>query len=215
MSSRRRLTRAETKAETRGRLLHAAMRIFAKEGYEGSSVKRIADEAGYTTGALYAHFASKEDLFLTLLEERYETKLADVAALVADADVRDDAVAERFANLRDIEGDWDLLATEFWFYAVRHPHVRHKLADRYRVLRDGVATMIETELARRGTQPTLPVDQLATIVIALGDGLGSLRRIDPDAAPAQLVPTATNAILKALAKTKPEPQHRPRKRPRT
>ncbi|MGQ0432503.1 MAG: TetR/AcrR family transcriptional regulator [Microthrixaceae bacterium] len=213
MSTRGRLTRTETKAATRGRLLHAAMTIFAKEGFEGSSVKRIADEAGYTTGALYAHFASKEDLFLTLLEERYETKLTDVAELVATPDhqARDDAVAERFANLRSIEGDWDLLATEFWLYAVRHPHVHHKLADRYRVLRTGVATMIETELARRGTQAALPADQLATIVIALGDGLGSLRRIDPDAAPSHLVPDATNAILNTLA----IPTRRPRKRPLT
>lgn len=119
------------------------------------------------------------------------------------------AVAERLANLRSIEGDWDLLATEFWLYAARHPHLRQKLADRYSVLRAGVATMIETELERRGTQAALPADQLATIVIALGDGLGSLRRIDPDAAPSHLISDATNAILNTLT----SPTRRPRKRP--
>src|SRR5712675_940902 len=60
--------RDEQKAATRLRLLDAAQTVFAQRGFHGASVDEIAREAGATTGALYAHFAGKEALFLELLD---------------------------------------------------------------------------------------------------------------------------------------------------
>ncbi|HZP28809.1 MAG TPA: helix-turn-helix domain-containing protein, partial [Acidimicrobiia bacterium] len=61
-------TQAERRDETRARLLAAAATVFADRGVEGASVDAIAEEAGRTSGALYAHFGSKEGLLLDLLE---------------------------------------------------------------------------------------------------------------------------------------------------
>lgn len=61
---RRRLTREESQAQTRGRLLDAARTVFAGRGYHGASVEEIAEEAGYSKGAVYSNFESKEEIFL-------------------------------------------------------------------------------------------------------------------------------------------------------
>lgn len=66
---RRRLTRDEAQAETRRELLRAASRLFLRNGFVSTSLSDIAEEAGVTKGAVYSNFASKEDLFLTLLRE--------------------------------------------------------------------------------------------------------------------------------------------------
>jgi AcrR family transcriptional regulator len=63
-----RLTREESRALTRERLLAAAAKVFAQDGFGGSSIDRIADEAGFSKGAFYSNFASKDDIFLQLVE---------------------------------------------------------------------------------------------------------------------------------------------------
>ncbi|WP_305823330.1 TetR/AcrR family transcriptional regulator [Massilia brevitalea] len=63
-----RLTREQSRAQTRERLLASAAVVFAREGYAGASVDRIAEEAGYSKGALYSNFASKDELFFELFD---------------------------------------------------------------------------------------------------------------------------------------------------
>lgn len=81
-----RLTREESRTLTREKLMLAAAKVFAREGLGGASIDRIAEEAGYTKGAFYSNFESKEDIFLQLVEvttkqniERIETALAGVS----------------------------------------------------------------------------------------------------------------------------------------
>ena len=197
-----RKTRAETMAETRRRLLDAAARAFARAGYGETSVRDIANAAGLTTGALYAHFPGKEDLFLVLLEERYQTKIDELTRLVAESStVSDslDAFSGRFSRLRDIEGDADLLATEFWLYAARRPPVRRKLARLYRRLHEGIADLI-------ASHPDLPAgtdaSRLATLLIALGDGLGIQARIDPSSARRGLLGDVIREFLAACVEAR-------------
>src|ERR1700730_9838908 len=74
-------TREQRKAETRERLLAAATRVFARSGYHGASVDEIAEEAGFSTGAVYSNFEGKEDLFLALVEDQLaaQTRALDAA----------------------------------------------------------------------------------------------------------------------------------------
>src|ERR1043165_9772619 len=65
-----RLTRAESQAQTRAALLQAGAEVFVERGFAGSSVEAIAARAGFTRGAFYSNFASKEELFAELLQER-------------------------------------------------------------------------------------------------------------------------------------------------
>src|SRR3954447_15257927 len=78
---RRRLTRAESQARTRVDLLEAAARVFERRGYERSSIAEIADEAGYSHGAVYSNFDGKEDLFLGLYEQWVARRVAEIDAM--------------------------------------------------------------------------------------------------------------------------------------
>lgn len=116
----RRRARAE---KTRARLLAAAAAVFAEKGYEGSSVGDVAAEAGYTKGAVYAHFASKEDL------------LAGIVAQMTEADEEFFAAGPTSVSALFCSGGDDpetlrrtLLALEVYTYAVRHPEARSRMA---------------------------------------------------------------------------------------
>jgi AcrR family transcriptional regulator len=79
---RRRLTRAEAKARTRQLLLEAAASVFASKGFAGASVEEIAEAAGFSIGAVYSNFGSKEELFLELSQAYRSDLIAEAAALV-------------------------------------------------------------------------------------------------------------------------------------
>src|SRR5882724_7749933 len=82
-SSPARLTREQSKANTRERLLAAARSAFAESGFHGASVDEIASRAGFSTGALYSNFDGKEDLFLVLMEREIEEHSREIARAVA------------------------------------------------------------------------------------------------------------------------------------
>src|SRR5438105_12586486 len=78
-AARSRLTRAEQQAKTRAALLEAAAQVFIERGFLGASVEAITERAGYTRGAFYSNFDSKEELFAELLQERVYTIYAEMA----------------------------------------------------------------------------------------------------------------------------------------
>src|ERR1700737_3490334 len=78
-----RMTREQSKANTRERLLDAARAVFARSGFHGASVEEIASEAGFSTGALYSNFDGKEDLFLVLMEREIDEHAREISAAVA------------------------------------------------------------------------------------------------------------------------------------
>jgi len=122
--------RQERSEATRGRLIRAAEKIFARDGFEAAKLQEIAAEAGYTRGAFYANFRSKEDLFLALLEGEISSRIQTVERLMQTA--RDPA--DKLAVLRDFflaisqDRRWSLLSLEFKLFAVRHPAAKARLA---------------------------------------------------------------------------------------
>src|SRR5436305_12248077 len=133
-----RMTREESKANTRERLLAAARIVFARNGFHGASVEEIASTAGFSTGALYSNFDGKEDLFLVLMEREIE----EHAREIADAVARRASVAERATGgarvwmaMIEREPELLLLFMEFWAYGVRDPEVRPKVAARFAQVR--------------------------------------------------------------------------------
>jgi len=81
-----RLTRQESRALTREKLLAAAGKVFAREGLGGASIDRIVDEAGYTKGAFYSNFTSKEDIFLQYVEDASSSDVAELERAVLGID---------------------------------------------------------------------------------------------------------------------------------
>ncbi len=145
--------RRSTKAErTRVELLAAARQVFAEKGYEGASVGDIAAEAGYTKGALYANFSSKEELLLALARE---LTLGDAALKTTSvtADLSDVfAVRPEAAE----HTEQTLLGLELYLYAIRHPEARSNLAPLLTDAQDGVAALVHRSRPRGPGSPEAP-----------------------------------------------------------
>ena len=191
--------RGERRLITRAQLLDAAERVFARDGLRGASVDTIALEAGYSTGAVYSNFKGKEDLFLTLVEERVDPRLAKVyETLEAElaAGVPPLEAARSFVSMLRSERDSFLLLIDFWGQAVRDPKAAERFAQRHARLRATVGQLLDAAIPERDTEPSLPTDQLATTLIALGNGFAIDLLADPDAVPDDLFGHAIGALVR-------------------
>ena len=183
-----RLTRAQRREQTQERLLDAAGRVFARRGFHDASVDEVAEAAGYTKGAVYSNFRSKEELFLALLDQRLAGQLEQVEALYAiesSEELRDamhGRTEEELAEARDFA----VLIVEFWLYAMRHPAARAELATRYRQLRGRLGELIAARHARHGTSPPMPPEHLAALALATDAGLFLQYVAEPGALPWEL-----------------------------
>lgn len=176
-----RLTRAQRRAHTRSELLQAAERRFFVHGYHGTTLDDIADDAGYTKGAVYSTFKSKAGLFLALFDEVVERRLEELRPLLA-AQVSDEArfqaLAERPVDERNTQ--FLLLAIEFWTHAAREPAVLEEFAARYRRLRASLAALAPRDSPLGG-------ERWAIVTLALANGLALERLIDPAGVPGDLM----------------------------
>jgi AcrR family transcriptional regulator len=109
-----RLTREQSQAVTREKLLDAARTVFARDGFSGASIERVADEAGFSKGAVYSNFRSKEDLFLAVLEAPTLVDLPELLSVIntaADSAEVVDILAD-WANKQARSGGWALLVLD-------------------------------------------------------------------------------------------------------
>jgi AcrR family transcriptional regulator len=182
MSAVKRLTRAEKQATTRAALLNSAAEVFASRGYQAAAVEEITESAGYSRGAFYSNFDSKEELFLTLIESRTDDNLRDIAAAFQKGDTPEERIRSGGAFLDSMAGrdrQWCVLYMEFWARAVRDPKLRRRFSKQYEVWREGIARMIEAQYEELGLEPDAPPRELASGLIALFEGQVLQRLIDP------------------------------------
>lgn len=176
--------RAERAGRTRSELLDAAARAFARQGYEGASLGDIAADAGYTKGAVYAHFGSKHELFLEVARRQ----IAAAPAQPGLPDLGDDDLEQGLsAALHGMVDETQLLlALEILSFAVRHPEARAEIGAFYEEgfaeLADQVARARhpgEPEPAEADWDTALAVVSVSNIALLLGAVTGS-----PHASPA-------------------------------
>ncbi len=200
----RRLTRAEKQAETRAALLDAAAEAFTRVGYEAATVDGITEAAGFSRGAFYSNFESKDELFISLVESRIRGSLADIA----DAFRQGSTAAERIRSGGEFldslvakDRQWCLLYMEFWSRAVRDPKLKRRFAAQYEVWRSGIADMIEAQSRELGIEFDAPARELASVLIALFEGYVLQRSIEPKAFEEGFF---TRLLLRFFARLKPE-----------
>jgi len=136
----------ERTAVTRDLLLRAAERVFARVGYEKAQVDEIAEAAGFSKGGLYAHFTSKEELFLALYEAKtasYQVKLRHALDSAPTREEKVDAFRSFYIDLSK-EKEWALIVLEVKLFIRRHPEVRERL----RQIDEHVGDSIERALTR-------------------------------------------------------------------
>jgi AcrR family transcriptional regulator len=122
--------------ETQAKILDAAEAIFSEQGFEKTQLEEVAARAGYTRGAIYAHYSSKEDLFLALMEHRVLTKFTAVRHVIeAEPDVSKRlGIFKRWLAAQLSDHSWGTLMLEFKLYALRRPQSREKLRHMYDLL---------------------------------------------------------------------------------
>jgi AcrR family transcriptional regulator len=208
MAQRTRLTRAQSQARTRALLLDSAARLFARKGYAACSLEEVAEAAGFSIGAVYSNFASKEDLLLAVLEAHMASDTGDLArVLQAEGGVeqrlrRVDAYVQDQA---DSHHDWCLLNWEFWLHALRDPKLRPRLAAHVAASRAELAAMLERQFTQQGISLPFPADQLALLGTALADGLLLRRFLDPDSVAPGTFGTALSWLLAGAAQNDGNP----------
>ncbi len=177
-----RLTRDQRRSRTRRRLIDAAAKVFARQGYAGASLDEIAEEAGFTKGAVYSNFASKDDLFLTALEEHLTERIGDIQETFADIGSLDDVRAGGSEVAARVEEDRELwlLFMEVWTRAAREPEVRARIAGLYASWREAIGGLIEARFREVGVPLPAEPEDLAAAAIALAEGHALQRLVDPD-----------------------------------
>jgi AcrR family transcriptional regulator len=192
-------TQAERKAETRARLLAAGADLFADRGIDGVSVDAVAEAAGRTSGAVYAHFGSKQGLLLAVLDAWKQSVLTVLFAEVAITDSplgQLAAVWDNIGNNPDTDSDrWSLLEHELWLRAARDPEVADALRARSAEARRHSGQELSRWASKVGVDPVADPDELATLVKALLTGLEMQRRIEPDSVDGDLAVTGLAALM--------------------
>lgn len=169
-----RLTRSEKREQTRAQLLDAAATVFAERGLDGATVDDVAAHAGFTKGAVYAHFGSKDELFLAMLEQRYACRMEELErVLLAPGAAVDNArtAGHEFQRYAQSDPDWQRLYLEATLRASRDAGFRAAFARRHREMHDRMAAVIEQGLAQSGLEASIPYDRLATAISAIVSGV--------------------------------------------
>ena len=195
-------TRAEKQARTRAALIDAAGRVFVQRGFQGASVELIAAEAGFTRGAFYSNFASKEELFAEVLQERVYSIYRGMAEAAAGPDrptLRE--TGERLAAIQGHpEGQWLFrLWLEVLAHASREPQFRQIAAGFWSANRALSAGAIEQAYEQAGERPPLAAQDLASAMIALDIGLALQHFVDPEAVPLRTYPDLYELLFDPIA----------------
>ena len=187
MSERpKRESRAQRQARTRAELLATGAKVFARRGYDGASVEEIAEEAGYSHGAVYSNFDGKADLFLAVFEEYMAERARELAAtqidLAADAplEARARALADQWMERFASDRESFVLHMEFIAHAGRDPELAGRFGSRSAALREAISRYIAEYQEEAGIELALPPDDLALVLRALGIGLAVEALVSPD-----------------------------------
>jgi AcrR family transcriptional regulator len=183
--------RRPRRAEVRERLLAAAMTVFTQRGYDHSSLEQVAAAAGFSKGAVYSNFASKDELFLALMDRQVQDFVKRVRtelSAASEAESRGSLAGNALTALLTRDREWQLLFMDYVQRAARDPVIREQLAAHRSRLRELIADTVRAVGAAKGNHQIDP-ESTAVTILALSNGLAIERLIDPDAVPATLFGT--------------------------
>jgi AcrR family transcriptional regulator len=171
-----RWTRERRLEHTRSVLLDAAEAVFAEKGFTPATLDDIAHAAGYTKGAIYKHFATKEDLFLAVSDRywrRYFDNFADLMSTAKQIGSKElDEIAERWRKLsRDHGAEHAALGHEFILYLLRNPEVRERVEKKRSEVVEVLAKYIVDSLDRLGGTLLIPPLTFAQVLVATSDSV--------------------------------------------
>src|SRR6267143_781390 len=176
-----------TRDDTREKLFEAAARVFEEQGIGGASIEIIAAAAGFTRGAFYSNFKSKDELIIAMLEDHVEQSIRrNLDLLARHKSLSDfiDALKTMDRSRQDPLGCSPLLHMEMILYVARAEKRRPDLAKRLRARRKLITDIVETTSKNSGQNVSLNPTWTGAILLALEDGFRLHRLIDPETTPA-------------------------------
>ncbi|OCB18478.1 TetR family transcriptional regulator [Mycobacterium malmoense] len=188
-----------TRGEVRDRILDAASKVFAAEGFAGATIDAIGQAAGFTKGAVYSNFESKDELFLALLDREFELR-GEQIAIALDRSDGDTAAAARevsrsvLDSVRD-HSDYYVLLVEYWLRAQRDPQLRDRLIERRRAAAGQALHIVEST-------DTVPGDRrltdIAQLVVTLNLGVAMEEVLRPGTINPGLLAQLITALLESI-----------------
>ncbi len=189
-----------TRDDTCGKLFEAAAQVFEQQGI-GASIEAIAAEAGFTRGAFYSNFKSKDELIIAMLEDHVEQSVRRCLELLArHKNLADfiDALKTMDRSVQDPLGRSPILHMEMILFVARAEKRRPDLAKRLRARRKLITDIVETTLQNSGKNGSLNPTWTGAIVLALEDGFRLHRLIDPETTPADSFLRAISDLQRAI-----------------
>lgn len=167
--------RSARREATRSRLIEAAVGVIARKGVLGASVEEICEAAGFTRGAFYSNFESKDELCIAVLDAQCQRQLAAGREAVARMDHGQElerrilGALEVFINAGGQDADDVLVMSELRLYAAREPALRQAFTDYEARIIPMFATLIEDGLAAAGLRLTVGMDEALSLLHAVHD----------------------------------------------
>ena len=190
-----------TRDDTREKLFEAAARVCEEQGIGGASIEDIAAAAGFTRGAFYSNFKSKDELIIAMIEEHVEQSIRRMHELLAEHKTLPDfidALKTMDRSRHDPLGRSPLLHMEMILFVARAEKRRPELAKRLRARRQLITDIVETTLKNSGKNGALNPTWTGAILLALEDGFRLHRLIDPDTTPADSFLRAIGDLQRAI-----------------
>jgi AcrR family transcriptional regulator len=207
-------SRQESQVLTRRRLIKAAAAVFARRGYRAATVAQIADEAGFTIGAVYSNFSGKEDLFLAVVDEHLGSQLVEAARTLREASTLEDASRQLGAGAMaylEENPDWFPLFVEAWSFALRDPDFCPRFTQRQESSHRVLAESLRQRLEQEGVSTkALPVENVALAVKALYHGVALERATNPGSVPDDALESAVTLLFRGLLAGPPATPRRQR-----
>jgi AcrR family transcriptional regulator len=170
---------------TRSEILHTALELFSKNGYDATSVAEICKRVKVSKGAFYHHFPSKQDLFLALMAGwlgELDGMLQAAAESAVDVPQALDNMAGTSSRIfRDLEGGFPILL-EFWTQAKRQPEIWQKAVEPYRNYLSYFAAMVRDGQSQDAFAKDLDPDLSARLLLGVAMGLLLQASFDPEGA---------------------------------
>jgi AcrR family transcriptional regulator len=200
----RRLTRAESQAATRTALLATAKTLFLRDGYLATSIDKVAEEAGYSKGAVYSNFRNKDELCIAVLDEIRSERTGEILTILRAATNEERlSLLEKWAETVIGDPAWTRLEMEFAIQASRDDRLRREVGGRLEALTQLIGDGLQVAVDGDAIEPQLPVGDVAVALLAMGVGLGLFRAMAPSIPVHPLVDTLR--LMAGIATPPPKP----------
>ncbi|MGM0955297.1 MAG: TetR/AcrR family transcriptional regulator [Bacillota bacterium] len=193
-----RKTQNERKEETRKLLLNSAVENFAKYGFHGVSIDKLTEHAGFSKGAFYAHFHSKEEIFLALLKQQMQLHVEKINALIAEQPSLlhfSEKMNQQSIQSREENRTWSLLNMEFLLYSMRNEEVRCQWSNMILQSVKQISQSLENLMKKENLTCALSSEEMAWAILSLENGVAIFHYISQDHIPIDLLEKSLKRII--------------------